>query len=60
MTLKELSQRLGRSEATLASHFERTKTNLAKKGIYIEKYGSGKTAEYTLQYGYELEEIKGE
>lgn len=55
MTLEELSLRLGRSEQTLACHFERTKENLAKKGIYIEKYGSGRTAEYTLTYKCDLD-----
>ena len=58
MTLEELSKRIGRSEQTLACHFQRTKENLAKKGIYIEKYGSGKTAEYTLKYECDLDKTE--
>lgn len=58
MTIEELSKRIGRSEKTLACHFQRTKENLAKKGIYIEKYGSGRTAEYTLQYECDLDKEK--
>ena len=58
MTLEELSKRIGRSEQTLACHFQRTKENLAKKGIHIEKYGSGKTAEYTLKYECDLDKTE--
>ena len=48
--LEDLAKELGRSENTLRVHFDRTKENLAKKGIIIERYGTGKTAKYTLKY----------
>ena len=50
LTLEDLAKELGRSENTLRVHFDRTKENLAKKGIIIERYGTGKTAKYTLEY----------
>lgn len=50
MTITELCKLLGKSETTLLHNFTRTKENLAKKGIIIEKNGVGKTADYTLSY----------
>lgn len=50
MTITELCKLLGKSETTLLHNFTRTKENLAKKGIIIEKNGTGKTADYTLSY----------
>ena len=50
MTLTLLCRILGKSEATLLHNFNRTKENLAKKGIIIEKNGVGRTADYTLSY----------
>ena len=50
MTLKELSQRTGHAESTLRTKWNRTKENLAKKGIIIEKKGYGQNADYTLYY----------
>lgn len=51
LTLEELAKEIDRSPDTLKKHFDRTKENLAKKGIYIERYGSGKTGKYTINYG---------
>lgn len=50
MTLEELCNEIGRSENTILKHFKRTQETLAKQGIYIEKYGAGRTAKYTLEY----------
>lgn len=49
-TLDELAVELNRSKNTLRVHFERTKANLEKKGIYIERYGTGIAAKYTVEY----------
>lgn len=59
MTITELCKLLGKSETTLLHNFTRTKENLAKKGIIIEKNGVGKTADYTLSY-VDTEEKVGE
>ena len=48
MTAKELAKRLDRSESTIMQHFARTKKNMAKLGIIIDKV-RGKN-EYTLTY----------
>lgn len=50
MTLKEVCQRLGKSETTLITSFKRTQQNLKKKGIILIKEGKGKTANYTIIY----------
>lgn len=50
LTLSELAQEIGRSENTLKKWFERTKNNLEKKGVHIERYGTGSTAKYTVEY----------
>lgn len=50
LTLSELAKEINRSENTLRVHFDRTRENLAKKGIIIEKYGAGITAKYTVEY----------
>jgi transcriptional antiterminator len=50
LTLEQLASAICRSESTIRVHFKRTKETLAKKGIYIEKYGNGKAARYTLEY----------
>ena len=50
MTLQEVCKKLNLSEATIQHSFVRTQKNLAKKGIIIERYGTGKTAKYTLKY----------
>ena len=53
MTITELCRLLGKSEATLLHNFTRTKENLAKKGIIIEKNGTGRSADYSLSYAEE-------
>lgn len=53
MTITELCRLLGKSEATLLHNFTRTKENLAKKGIIIEKNGIGRSADYSLSYAKE-------
>ena len=50
MTLKEVCQILGKSESTIKDSFYRTKENLAKKGIILEKEGYGKKTNYTITY----------
>ena len=50
MTLQEVCQILGKSETTLIGSFNRTKENLAKKGIILIKEGQGKKANYTIIY----------
>ena len=50
MTLQELCQMTGKSENTLKNSFNRTKENLAKKGIFISKIGRGEDTEYFLEY----------
>lgn len=50
MTLKEVCKILGKSETTMISAFNRTKENLAKKGIILTKIGIGKNADYTITY----------
>lgn len=50
MTLQEVCKILGRSERTLITSFNRTKENLAKKGIILIKIGVGKNADYQIKY----------
>lgn len=50
MTLQEVCKILGRSERTLITSFNRTKENLAKKGIILIKTGTGKNADYQIKY----------
>lgn len=50
MTLQEVCKILGKSETTLIGSFNRTKENLAKKGIILIKEGQGKKANYTIIY----------
>ena len=37
MTLQEVCKILGKSETTLITSFKRTQTNLAKKGILLQR-----------------------
>ena len=50
MNLQEVCKILGKSETTLITSFQRTKTNLEKKGIILIKQGQGKKAEYFIEY----------
>lgn len=50
MTLQEVCKILGKSETTLITSFNRTKENLAKKGIILTKEGRGKKAIYNIIY----------
>lgn len=56
MTLQEVCKVLGKSEKTITRSFRRTKENLAKKGILLDKEGIGPTAIYTIRYAADLEE----
>lgn len=60
MTLQELCQMTGKSENTLKNSFNRTKDNLAKKGILISKIGRGENTEYFLEYKDVVFELKTE
>ena len=55
MTLKEVSQLLGKSEKTIYYNFARTQENLRRKGIILSRWGRGKDAEYEIEYE-EIEE----
>lgn len=57
MTLQEVCKILGKSETTLITSFNRTKENLAKKGIILIKTGVGRKADYQIKY---LEDEKNE
>lgn len=50
LSLSELAEKIHRSEKTLLKNFNRTKENLAKKGIYIERFGGGKNTWYNVKY----------
>ena len=50
LTLEEVANEVGRSTKTLEKHWKRTRDNLAKKGVVIDRFGSGKTAKYTVTY----------
>lgn len=50
LTLEETMKELNRSRCTLTTHFKRTQDNLIKKGIYLERYGTGTAAKYTIEY----------
>lgn len=50
LTLEELAIKINRSVNTLKKHFERTQINMAKKGIYINRYGAGESGKYTISY----------
>ena len=50
MNLQEVCKILGKSETTLIGSFNRTKENLAKKGITLIKEGQGKKANYIIKY----------
>ena len=45
MDLQEVCKKLNLSETTLITSFQRTKTNLEKRGILLIKKGQGKKAE---------------
>lgn len=50
MKLKDASMLLGRSEYSLAYHFEQTQQSLQKKGVLIEREGKGKHANFKITY----------
>jgi predicted transcriptional regulator len=50
MTLQEVSQKLGKSEATIYKNFKRTQETLAKKGIILKREGKGETVSYSIEY----------
>lgn len=50
MTLKEVAQILGKEPSTIYKNFFRTQKTLAKKGIILTKWGSGKDTEYEIEY----------
>lgn len=58
MTLQEVCKILGRSERTLITSFNRTKENLAKKGIILIKTGVGRNADYQIKYMEDDEECQ--
>lgn len=53
LTIEELAKELGRSENSILKNYKRTKENLAKKGIFISRSGTGKNAKYKIEYNYE-------
>lgn len=50
LTIEEAAKEVGRSPYTLQKHWKRTRENLMKNNIIINRYGSGKTAKYTVSY----------
>lgn len=58
MTLQEVCLILGKSEITIKRAFNRTKKNLAKKGIILTKEGKGSKAIYNILYKEDLENEK--
>ncbi len=50
LTLEELAKEVGRAESTLKKNFKTTKANLEKKGVIINRYGTGSSAKYTVEY----------
>ena len=50
MKLRDACMLLGRSEYTLAYHFDRVKSSLQKKGILLEREGVGKHANFKITY----------
>lgn len=50
MTIQELSLVTGRSVVTLQKNWNRTKENLAKKGIYIDREGRKGHLDYSISF----------
>lgn len=50
MTLQEVCWELNLSETTISQKFQRTKENLLKRGIVLEKHGRGNEADYVIKY----------
>ena len=57
MTREQVCALLGKSPSTLIHQFKRTKKNLEKKGIILEKEGNGINAVYNVRFvdGTEIE-----
>lgn len=51
LSIDELAEVIDRSKNTIYKNFRLLKNNLAKKGVYIERYGTGDMAKYTVTYG---------
>ena len=49
----ELAKEVNTTVSTLKKNFQRKRKALAKQGIYIDKYGRGDDAVYTVDYYYE-------
>lgn len=49
-TLDEVCMLLGKSKVTIKKNFSRTKENLAKKGIILERVVEGKNRLFTIEY----------
>ena len=50
-TLEEAMAELDREESTLLRDFNNLQKNLAKKGIFVTKYGGGQNAKFRIEYG---------
>lgn len=50
MTIEEAAKALNKSVSTLETSFPRTKRNLEKEGIILEREGRGKNKTYTITY----------
>lgn len=48
MTLQEVCWELNLSETTIKQKFNRTKENLLKRGIVLERHGRGDNTDYTI------------
>jgi hypothetical protein len=45
-----LSKMLDHQESTIIKHWARTRNNLEKQGLIVERFGTGKYARYTVHY----------
>ena len=50
MTAQEVANELGKSLSTIEASFPRTKKNLEKQGIILNRTGYGKNKDYTITY----------
>ena len=50
MTAQEVANELGKSLSTIETSFPRTKKNLEKQGIILNRTGYGKNKDYTITY----------
>lgn len=50
MKLDEFCEEIGRSPNTVLKNWKRTQESLEKKGILVKRAGTGKSAQYFVEY----------